>query len=890
MSLSSKVAIIIMGIFLFYGILDFGIQRYIIFPSFLSLEQEEAIKDSKRVNQAINREIHHLDSFVHDWAAWDDSYAFVEYPTRHYIETNLIMNTFIDNNINLIYICNKDGKVIWGEIYDLNTESEIYMDNFPRERLPKTHPLISYKTDIKPLADVTLAGVYITSRGPMIISSRPILSSSNKGPIRGFIMMGRLLSAPIIKTLVDQTQVDFQIFPNRINSIPEKLKAIPTQLTDQSPYLIKTNENSDLMRIYTSYPDIEGNRALLIESKIPRKITAKGLATINYAFLSVLTAGLGAIIVVLLLLQWLILKPIARLTEHTRKVRKTGNLSTRLSSQRRDELGTLTVAFDNMLIQLENRSVQLEDLNTKLQEDVDKRKQIEAELQDSKKQLRLFIDSSPDMCFLKDDTAKYLLVNTANAHFFGKPEVEIIGKTDFDLMPGEASQWCIGSDAKAIKEKRMVICTENIGEKIYETRKIPVISNDKVVGIAGIIRDITEGKLAEKALRESEEKLTRSRKMESLGLLAGGVAHDLNNVLSGIVSYPELILMNLPEDSKLTKPIKTIQECGHMATAIVQDLLTVARGVAPTKEPLNLNDLVSDYLHSPELNKLKQFHPLVTIKTNLDTNLFNMNGSHVHTRKVVMNLVTNASEAIQGSGDITISTVNRYIDKPLKGYDEVTIGEYAVLSVSDDGSGISPDDLERIFEPFYTKKVMGRSGTGLGLAVVWNVMQDYNGYIDVTTDENGTTFELYFPITRDEISDKNLSRPIKDYEGSGETILVVDDVKNQRHISCKMLDALGYKTTAVSSGEEAVEYLENNAVDLLLLDMIMDPGINGRETFERVTKINPRQKSIIASGFAETKEVKGAQELGAGRFIKKPFTLENLGMAIKEELKRETSL
>ena len=135
-----------------------------------------------------------------------------------------------------------------------------------------------------------------------------------------------------------------------------------------------------------------------------------------------------------------------------------------------------------------------------------------------------------------------------------------------------------------------------------------------------------------------------------------------------------------------------------------------------------------------------------------------------------------------------------------------------------------------------------------------------------------------------------LSRPIKDYEGSGETILVVDDVKNQRHISCKMLDALGYKTTAVSSGEEAVEYLENNAVDLLLLDMIMDPGINGRETFERVTKINPRQKSIIASGFAETKEVKGAQELGAGRFIKKPFTLENLGMAIKEELKRETSL
>ena len=354
-----------------------------------------------------------------------------------------------------------------------------------------------------------------------------------------------------------------------------------------------------------------------------------------------------------------------------------------------------------------------------------------------------------------------------------------------------------------------------------------------------------------------------------MGLLAGGVAHDLNNVLSGIVSYPELILMDLPEDSKLRKPIETMQESGHRATAIVQDLLTVARGVATTKEPLNLNDLISDYLNSPEFKKLEQFHPTVTVKTSLDTDLLNINGSHVHIRKVVMNLVSNASEAIEGSGNVTISTMNRYIDRPLRGYDDVNIGEYAVLSVSDDGSGISSDDLERIFEPFYTKKVMGRSGTGLGLAVVWNVMQDHQGYIDVKSDENGTTFELYFPITRDEISDKDLSIPIKDYKGNGETILVVDDVESQRDISCKMLDALGYKTKAVSSGEEAVEYLKEHTADLILLDMIMDPGINGLETYERIIKIHPNQKAIIVSGFAETDEVKEAQKLGAGQIHKK---------------------
>jgi CheY-like chemotaxis protein len=286
----------------------------------------------------------------------------------------------------------------------------------------------------------------------------------------------------------------------------------------------------------------------------------------------------------------------------------------------------------------------------------------------------------------------------------------------------------------------------------------------------------------------------------------------------------------------------------------------VARGVATTIEPVNLNDLIRDYLNSPEFKKLEQFHPTVTVKTNLDTDLFNISGSQVHIRKVVMNLVTNASEAIEANGNVTISAMNRYIDRPLRGYDDINTGEYVVLAVSDDGSGISSDGLERIFEPFYTKKVMGRSGTGLGLAVVWNVVQDHKGYINVTSDENGTTFELYFPITRDEVSDKDLSIHIKDYKGNGETILVIDDVESQRDISCKMLERLGYKTKAVSSGEEAVEYLKENAVDLLFLDMIMDPGINGRETYERIIKIHPDQKAVIVSGFAETDEVKKAQK------------------------------
>ena len=420
---------------------------------------------------------------------------------------------------------------------------------------------------------------------------------------------------------------------------------------------------------------------------------------------------------------------------------------------------------------------------------------------------------------------------------------------------------------------------------VMETSGVPIFTDDGgLLGFRGIDRDITERKRAEEALRKSEEKLARSCKMESLGLLAGGVAHDLNNVLAGIVSYPELLLLDLPEDSQFRKAIETIKESGDRAVAIVQDLLTVARGVATAKEPLNLNDLIGDYLRSPEFNKLKQFHPAVSVKTNLDADLLNIRGSHVHIRKVVMNLVSNAAEAIKGSGSVTIATVNRYVDRPLRGYDDINAGEYAVLAVSDDGSGISSADLERVFEPFYTKKIMGRSGTGLGLAVVWNVVQDHKGYIDVTSKANGTTFELFFPITREEITGKDLSIPVKDLKGDGEKILVIDDVEGQRNISRKMLETFGYETKAVSSGEEAVEYLKENTADLILLDMIMDPGMNGRETYERIKKIHPNQKAVIVSGFAETDEVKETQKLGAGKYIKKPLTLEKLGLTIKEEL------
>ena len=516
--------------------------------------------------------------------------------------------------------------------------------------------------------------------------------------------------------------------------------------------------------------------------------------------------------------------------------------------------------------------------------DITERKQAEEALLQSEEKYRTVLESNPDPVVVYDMEGRVIYLNPAFTRVFGWSLEERLGKKIDNFVPEE--NW---------PETRMMINkVTTLGESFsgLETRRYTKEGNILDISISGSCYRDQEGNVAASIInlrditeqKRLEDQLQNARKMEAMGLMAGGVAHDLNNILSGLVSYPELLLMDLPEDSPLRKPIKTIQESGMRAADVVEDLLTIARGVASGKEVLNLNTMVEEYLDSAEHHKLEKIHPLTAFKTELESELLNITGSASHVKKILMNLIVNASEAIEGKGTVAVSTINRYLDQPLKGYEDVRIGEYVVLAISDDGSGISPQDIDRIFEPFYTKKVMGRSGTGLGLAVVWNSMQDHNGYINVKSSEKGTAFELYFPTTREQVADEKEEVPLEDYLGHGEKILLVDDEERQREIASGILTRLGYTAEVVSSGEEAIEYVKENPVDLIVLDMVMPKGINGRKTYEEIIKIRPGQKAIIASGYAKTKEVDLAQELGAGKYIKKPYTLAKVGLAVKEEL------
>ena len=300
---------------------------------------------------------------------------------------------------------------------------------------------------------------------------------------------------------------------------------------------------------------------------------------------------------------------------------------------------------------------------------------------------------------------------------------------------------------------------------------------------------------------------------------------------------------------------------------------------------MNLNQLVEEYLKSPENQLILEYHSGVTVKINLQSDLLNIMGSPVHLSKTIMNLISNAAEAMPNGGKIIITTENRYIDSSLKGFDAVEEGDYATITVADVGVGISTEDIERIFEPFYTKKTMGRSGTGLGMAVVWGTVKDHNGNIDVKSELGvGSTFTLFFPVTRKQLLIEKQCVSTETYKGNGESILIVDDIKEQREIASGMLQKLGYNVTTVPSGEDALHYMQDNAADLLVLDMIMQPGMDGLETYQKILQHHPEQKAVIASGFSESDKVKEAQNIGAGVYVKKPYSFENIGMAVKGEL------
>jgi len=507
-------------------------------------------------------------------------------------------------------------------------------------------------------------------------------------------------------------------------------------------------------------------------------------------------------------------------------------------------------------------------------QDITERKQAEDDI----RKFKTISDNASHGTAIFDIEGNIVYVNECFAQMHGYTSDELLGKHLAIFHNEEQMEMVNRINQDLLREGSFV--SKEVMHWHRDGWEFPTLMNGAVVQgkdgsaqfIAAIAVDITETK-------RLQELVFRAERLEMAGTIAGQVAHDFNNLLAPIVVYPEFIHDELPHDHRAHVYLDAIEDAAKKITDINQDLLTMSRRGHYNQSVLNLNRIV---LHAVKV--MESQTNSVTCELDLCEDLMNIKGGEAQIHRMLTNLLVNARDAMQNIGQITIRTENYYAEDTSIAYGCVPKGEYVKLTISDTGCGIPDDIVQKVFDPFFTTKTTDKKrGSGLGMSVVDAVIKDHNGYIDLSTRVGeGTSFYIYFPITRESKDGQDPNEAC----GGSETILVVDDDVVQREVSAQLLKKLGYEVNTIENGEKAVEFLRENPQDLVILDMIMPGGIDGTETYRRALEVCPDQKAIIVSGFSESDRVFEAQKLGAGAFVRKPITKNNIAAAVRTELDR----
>jgi PAS domain S-box-containing protein len=524
--------------------------------------------------------------------------------------------------------------------------------------------------------------------------------------------------------------------------------------------------------------------------------------------------------------------------------------------------------------------------------DISERKRAETALRKSVAHLRTLVETIPDLIWLKDPEGIYLSCNQKFERFFGAKEKDIIGKTDYDFVDKKLADFFREKDRAALAAGRSIMNEEEVtfaddGHKeMLETIKTPMFDSDgKLIGVLGIARDLTERRLAEKEKARVEDQYRQAQKVEAIGRLAGGVAHDLNNLLTPILGYGELLFDEFGPSDPRKRKIEQIVQAGLRARDLVRQLLTFSRKQPLMHRSVNMSKAVSGF----EKLMRRTIREHIEIKTILSPDIPPVKADIGQIEQVIMNLAVNAADAMPTGGCLTIETASATLEEVDTAiHPETKPGKYVMLNVSDTGCGMDNETLKHLFEPFFSTK--GELGTGLGLATVYGIIKQHGGLIRVRSElGKGSIFKIFLPVSVDKREEEKTSEQLNSGLKGFETILLVEDSEHVRDLAHDVLKRQGYRVLAAKHGAEALDLLasHNGPVHLLLTDVIMPGLINGKELFARTAQFQPGLKVLYMSGYTDDIITHQGILNDGVQFIQKPFTVLRLTTKVREVLEQK---
>ena len=517
--------------------------------------------------------------------------------------------------------------------------------------------------------------------------------------------------------------------------------------------------------------------------------------------------------------------------------------------------------------------------------DITEQKRAAKALRESEEKYRTILETIEEGYYEVDIAGRFTFINDSLCNILGYPRNELMSMDNREYTTPEASKRIYGiynqvyrTDIPAKNIDFVIIRKDGTERSVALSASLIRNLENEPIGFRGVVRDVTDHKLNELERDRLEAQLRQAQKMESIGTLAGGIAHNFNNLLMGVQGNASLMLLDIDGDHPYNKKLKNIEKLVQGGSRLTSQLLGFAREGKYEVAPISLNRLVKDTSETFGMTRRE-----IRVLRELDVNAHEVMADQGQIEQILMNLFVNAADAMPRGGDLILKTIN-VTHKDMKGRPyKPKPGKYVLLIVTDTGSGIDSEIQDRIFEPFFTSKGLGK-GTGLGLASAYGIVKSHGGYIDVFSEKDqGTTFKIYLPASIKK-NKREKEKPERLAMGK-ETILIVDDEPMVLEIGQEMLKVLGFKVLTAHSGNEAVSIFRKNKaqIDMVILDMIM-PGMDGGDTCDILKEMNPELKVLLSSGYSIDGRATEILDRGCNGFIQKPFSMEQISSRIREIL------